>query len=119
MTRSSLVFLMISFSATIAASFRLSCKRADGEDYKSKKYLPNLITVSRINSSLSYVDLRCQGMTLEGELIVNDSYDVKFEVNNSSLTTEWGKQGSLEDYDAFYARFISMSCGNAGKKKDK
>lgn len=97
-----IVFICPIFAATqIPILLELDCKQ--DEQFTTKTYLPNLITISRLSGGQYSADLRCQAKTLGGISIQNDYLNIKKDFN-----------ASLEQFgDGNYAKYVSMSCGRA------
>jgi len=104
--------ILAAMAASLAAAeFQLDCSRRErnrngsGSHLRRRKhYLPNLITLSRLDGGRYAIDLRCQGATPDGEPVPEDYRHERA----ASKMSPW----LLERRDgAALAKYVSMSCG--------
>eukprot|EP00095_Tigriopus_kingsejongensis_P009912 maker-scaffold1364_size45483-snap-gene-0.11 protein:Tk09912 transcript:maker-scaffold1364_size45483-snap-gene-0.11-mRNA-1 annotation:"intron-binding protein aquarius isoform x1" len=97
-----LLFVLHLAQECLSLSSRLTLDCAGQKVPKDRKYIPSLITLSRINSTRFKVYLRCQRLNqidqspLQGEYI---DVEEQFEYDNQD--------------EMHYAKYLSMNCGDA------
>ncbi len=103
----SIVLVLLLQLLELSSAYLLECP--SGQTFGNRKYLPNLITVSRLERGEYKLSLRCRGTTLEGLRIQNDLRIVEKKVNAGSEAKD-----TFGDADA---KYLSMSCGPRCFKK--